>query len=85
MLTCSEARRRHEAAPNHYPGKSYFGPWAEPEHYLESTGNDFNGACERCQQEARLYGMVVDRWMGVQMCIKCIKEIEEKLQCSAFI
>jgi hypothetical protein len=79
MLTCSEARKKHEAADDYYPGKCYFGPWAEPEQHLESTGNNFSGACERCKQEAILFGMVLDRWIGIQICENCINEIKEKL------
>lgn len=82
MLTCSEARKRHEAADGHYPGESYFGPWAEPTQYLEDLGknNCVDGTCERCNQETVVYGYVVDRWMGVQICQACVREIRKKVK-----
>ncbi len=80
MLTCSGAKKRHQETGD-YPGGSYHGPWPEPEHYLEDTGGGYYlyGTCDRCEREVETFGYAIDRWLGVQICMKCVKEIKHRL------
>lgn len=61
------------------PGEAYLGPWIEPEKYLESLNSCYDGICNRCNMETEVHGFVVDRWLGVQICSKCVKEINANI------
>ena len=54
------------------------GGWIEPKKYIEGTGNCYAGDCNRCGKNRKLYGMVVDRWRGFQVCKPCIRELEQR-------
>ena len=94
MLTCSEAKLIDKQTEPIYEVHTIQHPkggtitvkwrtnsiseWCEPEKYIEGTGNCYAGDCNRCGKNRKLYGMVVDRWRGCQVCEPCIRELEQR-------